>query len=289
MLGRIIVLLVGLTCNLGVGQAQTLRHWQDSLKRIADEVQRTTSDPEKIQANGRLVKTLVAALKTTHSFDFPFDQLDFVRVVQPEDGKFRVFSWALPLSDGSYLFYGAIQLNTPDGSLRLTPLLDKTFEIENPEEAVLTPDNWYGAVYYDIAPVGGGYVLLGWKGHGREVHKKVIEPITVEQGGIRLGATIFSGTPVATREIFSFQSRATMYLHYFPNSDSLVFDHIVPFDANYEGDFRYYGPDLSFDAYRIRGNKLVKEENIPFELPARGEEDSFLDPRSNKSNKKSGF
>src|SRR3546814_16711163 len=70
-----------------------------------------------------------------------------VSILDAPDDRFRIFSWHIPLNDGSYLYYGTIQLNTPDGSLKMYPLLDKTYEITEPEQAVTAPDNWYGPPY----------------------------------------------------------------------------------------------------------------------------------------------
>src|SRR5690606_17904102 len=136
---------------------------------------------------------LVSALQTPHSYDFPFDSLNMVSLLRSPDDAFRIFTWHLPLNDGSYLYYGTIQLNTPDGRLQMFPLLDRTYEIATPETAVTGVQNWYGAQYYRIIPFNGDYVLLGWKGYTPHVTQKVIEILRFAGDGVQLGKAIFGG------------------------------------------------------------------------------------------------
>ena len=109
---------------------------QDSLKTLGYTMYNSPAEQERLQANYTFVKTLVSALQTSHSYDFAFDSLDMVSRLRSPDDRFRIFTWHLPLNDGSYRYYGAIQLHTPDGSLQLIPLLDRTYEIKEPETAV---------------------------------------------------------------------------------------------------------------------------------------------------------
>lgn len=263
--------------------------WQDSLERVGARLFATSVDPEKLQHNADFVKTLVSALKESFSYSYDFDGLDFVSKIKSPDDKFRIFSWAIALSDGSYLYYGAIQLRTADGSLKLVPLLDQTFEIANPDEEILSTDKWFGARYYDILPLAEGYILLGWKGHGATYTKKVIEPLVYDGSVFRLGAKVFSDNTAISRRIFNYTRQASMYLVYHPERSQIVFDHIVPADEGLEGNYRYYGPDLSFDAYELGSGRLVLRSDIEFQNPVRGDEDNFLDPTSVPRDRRSGL
>ena len=91
--------------------------------------------------------------------------------------------------DGSYRFYGTIQMNTGD-KLMMYPLSDYSPFIKNPEDTVTDNIKWYGAQYYKIIPVytdqNPYYVLLGWKGNTVKANKKVIEVLSFknDQTGI---------------------------------------------------------------------------------------------------------
>ncbi|MGH2623157.1 MAG: hypothetical protein ACRDE7_05800, partial [Sphingobacterium sp.] len=193
-----------------------INQWQDSLAHLGKAVFSGLSEPQRIEKNFNFVKTLVSALKEKESFKFEFDQLAMISIVNSPDQKFRIFSWNVPLDDGSYLYYGAIQFHTPDGNLKLIPLLDKTFEINHINEAITSPEEWYGAQYYSIIKLAeNSYALLGWKGHHHDYSIKVIEILTiVESGELQFGKNVFTDNTKISRKIFQYTSQASMYLHY---------------------------------------------------------------------------
>lgn len=264
---------------------------QDSLAKLGYIMYNEPSEPERLQANFSFVKTLVSALQTPYSYDFPFDSLNMVSVLQAPDDTFRVFSWHLPLNDGSYLYYGTVQLKTADGSLRMFPLLDKTYEIANPESTVTSADNWYGAQYYRMIPIDGGHLLLGWKGHTPAVTQKVVEVLRLEEDGIRLGSPIFDGeeTRGHTRLIYRYSRQASMFMDYDSEAHRLVVDHLAPADPRYTGEYAQYGPDMTYDAWQVKGGQLVFIPDVPFtNLP--DENDVFYnDPNRPATHPKSGF
>ncbi|MEO6631504.1 MAG: hypothetical protein ABIN13_07280, partial [Mucilaginibacter sp.] len=154
-----------------------LNLYQDSLKTLGKTFINNETDPERKNANYQFIKTLVNALKVPNSFLYPFDSLKTISIQNSPDNKFRIFSWPIVNSDGSYRFYGAIQMNT-GGALKIYPLEDYSPLLKNPEDSVTDNRKWFGAQYYKIIPVYGNnpyYVLLGWKGNTVKSTKKVIE------------------------------------------------------------------------------------------------------------------
>lgn len=287
------IILFGLVFIASHSTAQVnpakMKVWQDSLKVLGEQLYQRESDPVLLERNAVLVRTLVSALKEKSSFDYDFEGLDMVSAIRAPDRKFRIFSWNVPLSDGSYLYYGAIQTNTQDGSLKLTPLLDQTFEIKDPDKEMLATERWYGAQYYEIVSFSRGYLLLGWKGHTDKVTRKVIEPLTFDGNRYLLGGRVFPDDKTLARKIFSFTSTASMYLRYHEQEGRIVFDHLDVSDPSMAGDYQHYGPDLSFDAYKIKGEVLLLESNIDFQNPERGDESLFIDPSRPSGRKRSGF
>jgi len=263
--------------------------WQDSLLRLEGQIKVLQSDAERLEKNFAFVKTLVSSLKERHAYLFNFDKLSSMTVLRSPDDSFRIFSWNVDLNDGSYLYYGAIQRKTKDGKLSLIPLLDKTFEIQQPEEALLKPDNWYGARYYDIQAVGDAYVLLGWKGHNADYSQKVIEILHLQNDQFMLGKTLFADQPNLQRRIFNFSKQASMYLKFDRGQNRLIFDHIVPANSSFVGNFKYYGPDLSYDAYLFQGGKLLLKSDVPFANAPRAEDNLNIVPGQAIPKMKSGL
>lgn len=263
--------------------------WQDSLQQLGMKMFARVTDAERIESNSNFVKTLVSALKETNSFHYQFENLKMISILKSPDNSFRIFSWNIPLADGSFLYYGSIQFNSP--SLKLKPLLDKTFQIEGVDKKILANTHWYGAQYYDIVSLSKGhFVLLGWKGHHADYTQKVIDILNISSTGeIEFGAPVFSEDKEMVRKVFSYTREASMYLKYEPQKQFIIFDHIVPADPNLKGNYKYYGPDLTYDAYHVKDGKLLLNENITVQNPVRGDEDQYNDPLKPKKSLKSGL
>lgn len=274
----ILLLLVSINALIGnvvaqseqrsVPQNLSYAQYQDSLRQLGTMIYQEELEAERLKANFSFVKTLVAALQAPFSYEQPFEALDMVSIQRSPDDKFRIFSWHVPLSDSSYLYYGTIQIKTPDGSLKLYPLLDQTYEIENPDSAITGSDAWYGAQYYDIIPYQDSYLLLGWKGHNPLITQKVIEVLTLDEERDRaiLGKPIFSSpeTEHATRIIYRFSRQISMHLAYEKEGNRIVLDHLTPSSVQLEGQFEHYGPDLSFDAWVLGKERLELLSDILF-------------------------
>jgi hypothetical protein len=53
-----------------------------------------------------------------------------------------------------------------------------------------------------------------------------------------------------------------MSLRYDPTHKRIVFDHLSPSKPSYEGNYEFYGPDFSYDAFTFIDNTWVLVENI---------------------------
>jgi len=246
--------------NISFGQnLPKMQVWQDSLLSLGQKIFDNRAEVERIESNFLFVKTLVSALKEPNSYFFDFDKLKMISAIRSPDDKFRVFSWNVPLHDGSYLYYGAIQHKS--GTLKLIPLLDKTFEIKDVNRAVVRSDTWYGAQYYQIIPFKpNSYLLLGWKGHHMDYTYKLIEVLNFSPTGeVMFGAPVFSDDSSLMRKVFSYARQATMLLQYDPQNQRIEFDHLIPLQG---GKPHQMVPDLTHDAYQITPTQLIYKEDV---------------------------
>lgn len=272
--------------NPGTGNAITLGKYQDSLLRITRTLFTAPNNTDRFEQNARFIKTLVTALKTPSSFEFEFDSLQTISVVRSPDNAFRIFSWYVPTVEGTYRFFGAIQMASRDGKLKLYPLIDDTEHFKDLNQ-ISTNKQWYGARYYEIVPliVGGqntSYVLLGWKGNTSKTSKKVIEVLSFSKDEPKFGKAIFQGpkdAPVKNRVVFEYNKLNSMTLRLDKKEQMIVFDHLAPFDPNMEGNFEYYASDSSFDGYRLVGDKLKLMENIELKNDPDAKDDLYIDPK----------
>src|ERR1700742_5062298 len=120
-----------------------LKMYEDSLTDIGKKMVNGDVDMERKNANYAFIKTLVSALKTPNSFLYGFDSVKTISILNAPDNRFRVFSWHVMNDDGSYRFYGAIQMNT-GGGLKLFPLTDYSPLLQNPEDSVTDNNKWFG-------------------------------------------------------------------------------------------------------------------------------------------------
>jgi hypothetical protein len=264
------------------GNLKQLNFYQDSLKHLGNTLINNDNELERKNANYQFLKTLVTALKTPNSFLFPFDSVKAVTLINSPDNKFRIFTWHIAFDDGSYRFYGAVQLNT-GGNLKLYPLGDFTPMIKNPEDTVTDNTKWFGAQYYTIIPVYGAkpyYVLLGWKGNTDKSTKKVIDVISFQNEKVTLGMPIFDGNKKKReRVVFEYTRQASMLLRYVPAEHLIVFDNLAPPDKKMKDRPETYGPDLSYNGYRLKEGRWEYVDNLDMRNVPEDRDEQYVDPK----------
>lgn len=274
------------TFNSGTSRLNML---QDSLLRLERLVQDAPSNTERFADNAQFVKTLVKALKIPGSYNFGFDSVKYLSIVKSPDKAFRIFSWAVGADDGTYRFFGAIQMATKDGQLKLYPLIDATEEIKDNNE-ITSNKKWFGSRYYEIVPVVNSgkqtfYILLGWKGNTIKTTKKVIEILSFEKDEVIFGKNVLESTkngPFKNRIVFEYNKLNSMTLRLDKTVGMVVFDHLVPLSPDMTGNFEYYGSDSSFDAYRPVGGHLKLVENVELKNNPNEKDELYTDPKNKK-------
>lgn len=266
---------------------KTLENFQDTLVKISKATTAETFDIKKLELNGKFVKTLVDALKTPYSFGFSFDSLKNVSIIKSPDQAFRVISWYLLLENGTYRYYGAIQMNSNNGPLKLFPLIDQTENLNDPN-IITDNQKWFGARYYEIIPVTSGshlpyYILLGWKGNNQTTTKKVIEILSFSKDKLSFGAPVFDGKGIKdkNRFIFEYTKSNAMLLKTDHKAGMIVFDHLAPFDSQMTGRYEFYGSDGTFDGFKIIGGKLKPMEGLELNNDPNAMDELYADPKKN--------
>lgn len=258
---------------------------EDSLKNLGKRIINHPEELERKNATYTFIRTLVQALKLPNSFQFPFDSVQSISIQNAEDDKFRIFTWHLVNGDGTYRYYGALQVNNPD-RLELYPFSDRTDDIAHPEDTVVKNDFWYGALYYRIIKKKHKrttyYTLLGWKGNNIRTTKKVIDVLTFRDGKPYFGAPIFDYKgQMKHRVVFEFTSQASMLLRYLDKKKWIIYDHIAPPNAAATGIYETYGPDMSHDALKFKRKKWILKEDVVLENE-KTEMDNFKSDRKDE-------
>lgn len=264
------------------GRIKQIKIYEDSLKVLGNKFINDDEELERVNANHAFIKLLVSALKTPNSFFFPFDSVKSISIVNSPDKRFRIISWPIIFDDGSYRFYGAIQINT-GGNLKMFPLNDYSASLKNPQDTITNNLKWLGAEYYRIIPVNSTdpyYVLLGWKGNTIKSTKKVIEVLSFKDDKPVLGLPVFDENgKVHKRVVFEYSRQVSMLLRYVPDQKLIVFDHLSPPDPKLKSQKDTYGPDLTYDGYRLENGKWVFRENLDMRNVPENHDEEYTDPK----------
>ena len=264
------------------GRIKQLKLYQDTLIQLGKKFINDENDLERKNANYAFIKTLVNALKISNSFLFSFDSVKSISVINSPDNRFRIFSWNIKNSDGSYRFYGTIQLNT-GGKLKMYPLEDYSPLLKNPEDSVTDNRKWFGAQYYKIVPVYTPkpyYVLIGWKGNTVESTKKVLDVLSFNGDKPALGMPVFDGNgKTRARIVFEYNREVSMLLRYVPENNTIVFDHLAPPDPKLKGKHSSYGPDLTYSGYKLKNGRWVYVDDIDLRNMPEARDDEYVDPK----------
>ncbi len=264
------------------GGLKQLKIFEDSLTSLGKKFINDENDLERKNANYLFIRTLVSALKIPNSFLYPFDSVKSISILNSPDNRFRLLTWHIINEDGSYRFYGTIQMNT-GGNLKMFPLEDYSPLIKNPEDSVTDNHKWYGAQYYKIVPVYSPklyYVLIGWKGNNVNSTKKVIDVLSFKNDQPELGLSVFDGNgKTRKRVVFEYTRQASMLLRYVPDENLIVFDHLSPPDPKMKNKPETFGPDLSYDGYKFKNGRWVYVQNLDMRNVADSHDADYIDPK----------
>jgi len=251
---------------------EQLNQKEDTLALLAYAIVNDSLPEHRFGTCRVFIPKLVEALKTENSFQYPFDRVKAVSIQYAPDSTFRIFTWQLYVDTSDYRYYGAIQMNTPE--LKLFPLVDRSFNLKgDPEQAVLTPEDWYGALYYNIreakGPKGKYYLLFGYDGFSFFHKRKLIDVLTFQQDGKpKFGAPVFvhekKGRPTMTknRVMLEYSSESSIKLNYEETMEMIVFDHLITLGGVYgQGNSNF--PDGSYEAYELKGGLWMHKEMLP--------------------------
>lgn len=272
------IIMVMLLALVGGAQAQNKERMQAYQSRLAELIGRVASastDNERYLSSEEAVGVLVSALDEDGSERWNWTLPRYASVLTSPDGKLRLFTWAVVRDNGEFECFGAVQFyNDREEEFQYRLLNDKSEDIMNREESLLTADNWLGAVYQDIIQTQMGdkmlYTLLGWNGVDNLTERKIIEPVIIRGGEPQFGAAAFRRERNLRRIVLEYSNTAMVNLAYevqtvqevqhervkvkgskrYRTVDKvkerrekmIIFDEVEPQVPGMEGLFQYYVP-----------------------------------------------
>lgn len=215
--------VIGLLLAVGmVASAQdkaTMQSYQERLAALIGKVCNAPTDNERYLASEEAVQVLSRALEEENSERWQWQLPDYVSVLTSPDRLFRIFTWAVIRDNGEFECFGAVQYyNDKEEEYEYQILNDKSEEIMNREESILSADNWLGAVYQDLIQTKAGektyYTLLGWNGVDNLTERKIIEPVSLQRGVPQFGAPLFRRLRNQRRIVLEYANEAMVNLAY---------------------------------------------------------------------------
>lgn len=285
--------------KIAVADLKKLRAKEDTLKEYAEYLNTDSLTEDRMISDSIFTKTLVRALLIKNSFYYPFDSVIGVSKLYAPDSSFRIISWNISFDDYYSRQRGAIQMRTPDGSMKLFPLRDYSEFTAGPEDSVRTRGNWIGAVYYNMVKTQykgkNYYTLFGFDPNSAQSSMKWMEVLSFNDKS----EPVFGG-PFFTYEKDSlpkkpkyrvgieFKKDARVLMNYIPELDMILVDHLISETDQPELAFTYV-PDGDQEGYKWENGKWAHIDKVfTFKLQD-GQApvgDPLLDPKGNRNEQK---
>lgn len=275
---RLIATMLLATMTVAAVQAQDKAVMAQHQKRLASLLEQAATAPtdnERYLASEQAVGELTAALDEEGSERWKWQLPTVASVLASPDGQLRIFTWAVVRDNGEFECFGAVQFyNDREEEYQYLLLNDKSEDIMNREESVLSASNWFGAVYQDIIQTSHAgktyYTLLGWNGVDNLTERKIIEPVVLRGGVPQFGAPLFRRERNLRRVVLEYRNDAMVNLSFEEQfveevqrdrvkvkgsnryrtvekrkqhkEKMIIFDEVEPQIAGMEGLFQYYVP-----------------------------------------------
>ena len=283
MLKRLYTLLLIASFSLGFSQKKdtvftSLPTLDAQIQNLQHKVFESKKEADRFEANKEFIKLWYEALQQPSSMTYNFDSIKGVSCLKSKDKKFRIITWNVFKSDGQQAYFGFIQVNNRKvvkkglfkkevtEKYEVFPLADKSSSVKSPETYIGDPDKWFGMLYYDIIDCDGYYTLLGWDGNDNLIAKKFIDVLYFKPDGSAVfGKDVFKIPKKSPKRImFQYSAEVAMSVKYNDKRGQIIFSHLAPKDegTTLEGQYQYYGPDGSFDAYELTKDRWVLKEDV---------------------------
>lgn len=299
-----ILLLVAFCTIVSAQDKEAMSQYQNQLNELFQLVQSAPTDNERYNANELAVQTFSEALSLDGSFKWEWKLGKYVSVLTSPDKKLRVITWPVVTDEGEYECFGFMQVFDPkEETYVVSTLHDKSDEIINVEESLLTPDQWLGAVYQQLIQTEYEdrtyYTLLGWTGINNMIQRKVIEPVCFRGSNPRpiFGQALFRREKNLRRVVLDYSRNAMVNLNYSrqftrdierkrvktgkgknqrmmtvkeahdTERNMIIFDEIGPQIPGMEGLFQYYVPTGVENAYIFVNGRWELHNNAQGRVP----------------------
>ncbi len=239
----------------------------DTVATLLQGIRNTENTQQRIRLARKADSIFFETIKSSNILtNYPDFLKNYSSYLISDNKKFAIVTWNIFLDDGEYKYFGYIQYQDRDKNLQTVRLVDKSDEINDPQHANLSPQRWFGCLYYQIITEKAGkntyYTLLGWDGNDLLSNKKIIEVVSIKNGKPVFGYKFNINGRTFKRLIFEYNKQAQMVLQWDDKMKMIVWDHLSPSEPKYQGIYQFYGPDFTYDALAFKRKQWVYIENV---------------------------
>ena len=235
---------------------------ENDLAILLDKLRKSKGDAELEFNNLNFDAELKEVLKAPGILDYPFEKLNTMSTIISPDGVFRVFNWNIEKENQTHFHFCYVVKKGRGNKNQIIKFKEDKFTLGPRPDGMLTPNRWYGGLYYKIVPIQVGrktmYTMFAYNGGTRSSNKKILDVFWFKGRSLRMGYPIFQDErneeELHRRVFIEYSEKASVSVRYEANINKIVFDYLRPEAGNLKGMYEYYIPDMSYDAYFWENN-----------------------------------
>lgn len=243
---------------------------ENQLKNYFREMYASESDKSIDSLNQLILEVFSSTLQNPKSFNYKWDSLNMVGQIHTADLKLNIYTWFVKSTKGKYSYFGYIQYNRGSKKkpeIDFYPLINKSRGMKNPEMSSLTPENWLGCVYYKDYVFNykrqDYYTLLGYDFNNDFSSKKIIEVLVIDKDGKpSFGGDFKLELQNVKRMILEYSAQLVISIKFDDKLQMIVLDHLAPFEPMFTGNYRFYGPDGSYDGLKFQKGSFLLQKDV---------------------------
>jgi len=242
---------------------------EDELAILLKNLRDAKTDNDLMLANIDFTQELKSILYYPGVLTYPFEKLNTMSTVKSPDGVFRLFNWNIEDQNQKHSHF-CFLVKKKGSKNQVIEFKEDKYTLGPRPEGMLTPNRWYGALYYKIVDMKVGrktfYTVFAFDGGTRSSNKKILDVFWFKGKTLRLGYPLFQDeknkSELHRRIFIEYSDKASISVNYQAGINKIVFDHLIPETPNLKGMYEYYIPDMEYDAYFWENNFWNYQANI---------------------------
>jgi hypothetical protein len=251
------------------GFAQNSPDLEDTLSKLSEKFIAEPDSNARLEAFEKFELLLTKFLNEPNSFGRTFDSLHSLSILYPSDSSFRIFTTQVQTGRDRFRHFGALQWK--DSNKSLVIFKDQSDQIEETSSIILKPENWYGALYYNMISFGSEdnqkYLLFGYDSYSLFHRRKLIDVINLGKDSISFGAPVLQrGNSFQSRFLLQYSADVKVLLNYDPDLGIIMYDNLIPIKGPYPGQGIIMVPDGSYRGFKLENGIWAEVGKIFFQI-----------------------